>query len=485
MIKLNYKDIELNIDEKKKTAYLYGTYLRFVDVQICFMNYGKIDEIETLQVMDGISTMEPWFLTEFRGLKRLILTDSISSFAENYSFSLRHCLKDCNELDYLKLPAGIKRVTSNVLPCVKEVYVPAGITAIDKFAFSNIYRLENIIVDDNNQDYKSVNGVLFTKNGLSLLAFPCGRGGDYTVPDETMEIASGAFDASGIDNILLHENITIIGEYSFRNCHNLTSIKLPDKLRLLSQTAFDGCEKLNRIECNDSCRKFQTVNGELCSDDGCEVVLVPKTTSGEYKVRTGISILGERAFSGSRITKIDISEYVLFIRDYCFKDCINLEEVIIRAQRPYPTVGKYIFSGCKNLKCLRYYASDPDFPNKCCYGEADDEIIYAPNVMLSKVSKGYFAAVAAGFISMIVHKEHLREDIFEDVMNDMRKRFYLLHQRALLDKTILDFLLQADMIPYSQAFVLFQRSQKNNTDEGIQVALKEYLRKYESEEDTD
>lgn len=210
MIKLEYNNIELNIDEETKTAYLYGTYLHHVEVWICCVQYDRIDEIETLQVMDGVTTMEPWFLSNLKGLKNLILADSISSFAEDRCFSLSQSFMGCRGLDYLKLPSSVHRLISEMIPSAKEVFVPAGIIEIDKYAFSGKCKMQNIIVDDNNQEYKSVDGVLFTKNGLTLLAFPSGRTGTYQIPEYTMEIGCGAFADSEINNVILHNNITII-----------------------------------------------------------------------------------------------------------------------------------------------------------------------------------------------------------------------------------------------------------------------------------
>lgn len=51
----------------------------------------------------------------------------------------------------------------------------------------------NINVDADNQSYKSVDGVLFSKNGKSILAYPGGRYGEYDIPTGTEIIGQDAF----------------------------------------------------------------------------------------------------------------------------------------------------------------------------------------------------------------------------------------------------------------------------------------------------
>lgn len=74
-------------------------------------------------------------------------------------------------------------------------------------------------VSAGNQSYKSVDGLLLSKDGMKLIR---GVNGDVTIPD-------------GVTNVL---------NYAFHNCRDLTSVVIPDSVQLLATTAFDGCDKL-------------------------------------------------------------------------------------------------------------------------------------------------------------------------------------------------------------------------------------------------
>jgi hypothetical protein len=68
-----------------------------------------------------------------------------------------------------------------------------------------------------NPIYSSVNGVLFNKNQTSLLNYPGGRAGSYTIPN----------------------GVTQIPSYAFQSCPNLTSVTMPDSVSSIGSLAFN------------------------------------------------------------------------------------------------------------------------------------------------------------------------------------------------------------------------------------------------------
>ena len=76
----------------------------------------------------------------------------------------------------------------------KTVNIPESVIFIwDKaLCFDSV---ESYLVDADNQVYSSDDGVLFTKSGYTLIAYPGSRAGvEYTIPDETCIIAYNAFE---------------------------------------------------------------------------------------------------------------------------------------------------------------------------------------------------------------------------------------------------------------------------------------------------
>ena len=47
-----------------------------------------------------------------------------------------------------------------------------------------------------------------------------------------------------LEEIIIPESVTNIGEYAFRNCHSLTSIIIPDSVKEINYNAFLWCYEL-------------------------------------------------------------------------------------------------------------------------------------------------------------------------------------------------------------------------------------------------
>ena len=105
-------------------------------------------------------------------------------------------------------------------------------------------KLTNINVSAENDDFTSVDGVLYNKDKTELIAFPAGRTGSFTVPSHVKEISQDAFSNSKLTSITIQDTVTFIAEYAFDGASQLQSISIPDKfatelgvMRLPSQLA--------------------------------------------------------------------------------------------------------------------------------------------------------------------------------------------------------------------------------------------------------
>lgn len=74
-----------------------------------------------------------------------------------------------------------------------KVKISKGLTYLGSYAFLGCNKLTEFIVDEDNTKFNSVDGVLFNKDGTTLLEFPAGKAGVYTVPSGVTKIDDGAF----------------------------------------------------------------------------------------------------------------------------------------------------------------------------------------------------------------------------------------------------------------------------------------------------
>ena len=111
------------------------------------------------------------------------------------------------------------------------INIPKGVTYIDPGAFFECRKLLSINVAGENPIYSSRDGVLFDKEQSTLICFPPGKGGVYTIPNGVTTIAFESFGCW---------------------CFKLTGIKIPNTVTIIGDNAFDGCIHVNNIEIPNS-----------------------------------------------------------------------------------------------------------------------------------------------------------------------------------------------------------------------------------------
>ena len=87
---------------------------------------------------------------------------------------------------------------------LETVILPSCITAIGDDVFRQSKTIQTISIGDDNTYFKSIDGVLYTKNGTMLQQYPFGRIGDFTLPSSvTKLLRDGIMDAEFTNLTLL------------------------------------------------------------------------------------------------------------------------------------------------------------------------------------------------------------------------------------------------------------------------------------------
>jgi len=127
--------------------------------------------------------------------------------------------------------------------------IPASVTTIGDGAFSYDSALLRINVDDENTNYTDINGVLYSKDGKTLLCYPSGKIAiSFTIPDGVTTIRDAAFMVcDSLINIEMPDSVTEIGAYAFHSCYNLKNVKMSNNVIIISSDAFGHCASLTSI----------------------------------------------------------------------------------------------------------------------------------------------------------------------------------------------------------------------------------------------
>lgn len=113
----------------------------------------------------------------------------------------------CDTLQSIELPEGLITIgveTFRFCESLKELNIPASLQYIGERALDGCKNLEAINVDEENEHFTSVNGVLYNKDCTELLWCPKQETDTFVVPSSVQQIASRAFSCSGVKNLVLN-----------------------------------------------------------------------------------------------------------------------------------------------------------------------------------------------------------------------------------------------------------------------------------------
>lgn len=156
-------------------------------------------------------------------------------------------------LESVSLPRSLKTAgleTFSDMAKLRSVNVGPNVQADGLFAaFARTPLLESIEVDAANQNYQSLDGVLYTKDLTHLATYPQAKnsGGSYTVAEETAFIDEGAFASAQITSVTLPSHLRNVGKGAFVGSR-ITSLTLPDAFESMDDTAFWYMSKLERVD---------------------------------------------------------------------------------------------------------------------------------------------------------------------------------------------------------------------------------------------
>ena len=178
----------------------------------------------------------PWYCSS--AALEVVIEDGVTSIG-SYAF------RGCTSLVSVTIPDSVTSIGGYAFEgcsSLTSVVIGDGVTSIGFSAFYGCSSLASIVVAEGNTAYRSVDGVLFSKDMKTLLQYPAGRPDDsYIIPDSVTSIGSYAFyRCSSLTSIILPDSVTSIGDYAFFKCTNVSSIRLGPDVSSIGYRAFEG-----------------------------------------------------------------------------------------------------------------------------------------------------------------------------------------------------------------------------------------------------
>ena len=171
-----------------------------------------------------------------------------------------------------------------------SVTIGNNVTIISDYAFSDCFNLTNITIDENNTEYKSIDGNLYSANEKKLIQYALGKTATkFTIPNGVIFIGNYAFRVcDSLEEIVIPDSVTSIGDSAFSNCLNLSEIVIPDSVISIGDYEFCDCDNLTSVTIE---------NGVASIGDNA---FYNCTSLTEIVIPNSVTSIGEHAFYGCR-----------------------------------------------------------------------------------------------------------------------------------------------------------------------------------------
>ena len=168
------------------------------------------------------------------------------------------------DIDSLTLPSTLKVIGENAFNGVSglvTVKIPASVEKIGCGAFrgNTNGELQAILVEPGNKHFKSVDGVLFSKNGKELLCYPSGkRAASYTIPNKVQVIKELALANSVLQSVTIPSSVKTIERYAFYVSERLRELTIPSTVKTFHLNAVEYCTGLKKLTIKSTKTKVES-----------------------------------------------------------------------------------------------------------------------------------------------------------------------------------------------------------------------------------
>jgi hypothetical protein len=218
--------------------------------------FNLATHITSVVIPDTVTNIALYGFFDCRALTSVTIPSSVTSIGD-YAFAGCTALSAINvdgaNQNYASVNGVLFNKANTTLieyPAGKagSVDIPTSLSAISSYAFSDAIYLTAINVDPGNPTYTSIDGVLFNKANTTLLQYPGAKEGTYAVPESVTIINNfGFYHCMALTSVTIPANVTNIGEYAFTNSTSLTTVAIQGNVTYIGLQAFKNCSSLTTI----------------------------------------------------------------------------------------------------------------------------------------------------------------------------------------------------------------------------------------------
>lgn len=332
-----------------------------------FCAFSECVALKSIVLPDSVTNVGPSVFSNCTGLTSAILSNGMTTVPNSMFFN-------DPKLRTVVLPANVTYIGDTAFHStgLREVTIPATLTSMGSSVFAECPYLRSFNVQEGNPSYKSVDGVLFTADSKTLLSYPAGKYGPYTVPEGTITIARSAFRGStNLTGIQFGSTLKTIEGYAFSYCIGIYQVTFPSNVTRICDSAFRSCINLKTITFQNQSVTLES-GGVFAECDSLVSITLPTRIT---------EIPGYLFYGCARLRNVTIPSTARSIGSSAFLDCDSLQTITIPGS--VRSIGRQAFDFCNSLQTITIQEGTTKLDDYCIRNAPSLTKVVIPNSVTS------------------------------------------------------------------------------------------------------